>query len=117
MAAMPTLANPTHWQCVVESNRATYRFELFLLNSSSKVDKLARFPKPDEADAKIIALAARERPARILLEFARFPVERVVDRDCVTQTLVQFADLRYTEPGKTRGAFSLELPVECPNQR
>jgi inner membrane protein len=114
MAAMPTLANPTHWQCVVESNRATYRFELFLLNSSSKVDGLARFPKPDEADAKIIALAACERPARILLEFARFPVERVVDRDCVTQTLVQFADLRYTEPGQARGAFSLEVPVECP---
>jgi inner membrane protein len=117
MAAMPTLANPTHWQCVVESNRATYRFELFLLNSSSEVDKLQRFPKPDETDAKIIALAARERPARILLEFARFPVERVVDRDCLTQTLVEFADLRYTEPGKTRGAFSLEVPIECPNRR
>ncbi len=46
--------------------------------------------------------------------FARFPVVEVVGEDCVTQTLVQFADLRYTEPGRDRGTFSLEVPVDCP---
>jgi len=39
----------------------------------------------------------------MFFEFARFPVERVIDSSCATQTLVQFADLRYTEPGKVEG--------------
>jgi len=26
------------------------------------------------------------------------------------------ADLRYTEPGKSTGTFSLELPIDCPLQ-
>jgi hypothetical protein len=40
----------------------------------------------------------------------------VVGADCLTETLVQFADLRYTQPGSSRGTFSLELPVECPTR-
>jgi hypothetical protein len=38
----------------------------------------------------------------------------LADESCATQTLVQLADLRYTEPGTSRGNFSLELPVDCP---
>jgi hypothetical protein len=64
----------------------------------------------------VIALAERDRRAQILLGFARFPMARVVDHDCLTETLVQFADLRYTEPGRSRGNFRVELPVECPPQ-
>jgi hypothetical protein len=62
----------------------------------------------------LMAQVESDRRTRAFLEFARFPVERVAGGDCATQTLVQFADLRYTEPGKSRGNFSLELPVECP---
>jgi hypothetical protein len=114
IAAMPTLANPTHWLCIVESDRALYRFELFLLNRSSEVHNLIQFAKPNASETRVIQLAERDRRAQILLGFSRFPVAEAVDHDCLTETLVQFADLRYTEPGHARGTFSLELPVECP---
>ena len=48
----------------------------------------------------------------MLLGFARFPVARVLPaRD--GGALVQFADLRFTEPGvRSRvGGFSLDVPV------
>jgi len=53
----------------------------------------------------------------VFLGFARFPVLQLADPDCVTRTLVQIADLRYTEPGRSRGTFSLEMPVDCPNEQ
>ena len=114
LVAMPTLANPAHWQSVAETDRAVYRFDLYLLGGAGGTPRVVRFEKPDAASARLIALASKDRRARIFLEFARFPVERVTDADCVTQTLVQFADLRYTEPGRSRGNFSVEVPVECP---
>jgi hypothetical protein len=57
--------------------------------------------------------ALKDRRSQIFMEFARFPVMRI-DPNCVKQTLVQFADLRYTEPGSSRGSFSLDVPVACP---
>ncbi|MFN2517338.1 MAG: hypothetical protein ABR556_14105, partial [Pyrinomonadaceae bacterium] len=76
--------------------------------------ELVRFEKPDPS-ITLVRRASLERPARIFLGFARFPVVRTVGDDCVTQTLVQFADLRYTEPGQSRGTFSLAIPVDCPD--
>ncbi|MCU1267519.1 MAG: hypothetical protein JWM21_3837 [Acidobacteria bacterium] len=112
-AAMPALANPAHWRCVVETNKAVYRFEVYLTSPDRGAVDLVRYAKPDSAEAAVIAQALNDRRTQAFLEFARFPVEKVIG-DCATQTLVQFADLRYTEPGKSRGNFSLELPVECP---
>lgn len=114
IAAMPTLANPAHWRGVVETDRAVYRFEVFLTSPRGESKDLVRYGKPDGIDAAAVALAMKDHRTQAFLEFARFPVERVSGGDCATQTLVQFADLRYTEPGKSRGNFSLELPVECP---
>jgi len=57
---------------------------------------------------------ADERPVQIFLGFARFPVARLADPNCTTETLLQLADLRYTEPGSRRGTFTLEQPVNCP---
>ncbi|HEV7474962.1 MAG TPA: metal-dependent hydrolase [Pyrinomonadaceae bacterium] len=120
VAAMPTLANPNEWVCVMETDRATYKFDLSLVNSPPgeanppSSANIIRYAKPVGAAAEIVANAARDRRSEIFLGFARFPVMRVVGEDCVTQTLVQFADLRYTEPGKGRGTFSLDVPVECP---
>jgi hypothetical protein len=117
VAAMPTAANPTQWICVMETDRATYRFDLSLLQSppaSANPPNLIRYEKPIGSDAKTIAKAEGDSRARIFLGFARFPVMRVTGADCVTQSLVQFADLRYTEPGRGRGTFSLDVPVECP---
>ncbi len=113
IAAMPTLANPLRWSCVFETERATYRFELSLIGSHRR-SKLVRYDKEEPSGNPALAQAIRDSRSQILLEFARFPVVRVTGEDCLTQTLVQFADLRYTEPGRERGTFSLTVPVECP---
>jgi len=112
VAAMPTVANPTAWLCVFETERATYKFDLSLFKADEAVN-LRRFEKPTGRAAELIAEADHDKRAQVFLGFARFPGFRVVDESCATQTLVQFADLRYTEPGNGRGTFSLELPVEC----
>jgi inner membrane protein len=114
VAAMPTVANPVAWLCILETDRATYKFEVSLLPHSGSNDSIARYEKPTGSTAEIITVAERDSRAQIFLGFARFPGIRVVGEDCMRQTLVQFADLRYTEPGNGRGTFSLDLPVECP---
>lgn len=114
VVAMPTAANPTQWVCVMETERATYRFMLSLLRSQLDTTTIVRYEKPAGLTAEAVADAAREERSQIFLGFARFPVVRVLGEDCATQTLVQFADLRYTEPGKGRGTFSLDVPVDCP---
>ena len=114
IAAMPTVANPTEWVCVMETDRATYRFKLSLLRSLPGSANIVRYEKPVGAGAQAMSEAAGDSRSEIFLGFARFPVVRVVGDDCATQTLVQFADLRYTEPGKSNGTFSLDVPVDCP---
>lgn len=116
VAAMPTLANPLRWLSMVETDKATYRFNLNLLGENQTRTTLVRFEKPSGNESIALAQAKREYPAQVFLSFARFPVINVAGDDCLTQTLVQFADLRYTEPGRGRGTFSLEVPVECPVQ-
>jgi inner membrane protein len=110
LAAMPRLANPFRWDCVFETDRATYRFDLGLFDATTP-GKAVRYekPRPDLEYA-----VSQQRPARVFLGFARFPVMQTADPGCVTQTLVQLADLRYTEPGRSRGSFGLELTIDCP---
>jgi inner membrane protein len=115
LAAMPTLANPLRWDCVFETDKATYRFGV-LLNGQPPAERAVRYPKPTGPLATALQEVNGEKPARALLGFARFPVARLADPDCTTQTLLQLADLRYTEPGNSRGAFAVELPVDCPDQ-
>ena len=114
VSAMPTVANPTEWVCLMETNRATYKFNLSLLRNPSAFANMVRYEKPMGLAVEEVAQAARDSRSQVFLGFARFPVVRVVGEDCATQTLVQFADLRYTEPGRARGTFSLDVPVECP---
>ena len=114
LAAMATAANPTGWVCVMKTDRATYRFELSLLGDRQASSAFVRYEDLEGVEAKTVAEAERDYRAQVFLGFARFPVMRVVGEDCVTQTLVQFADLRYTEPGNGRGTFSLDVPVDCP---
>jgi hypothetical protein len=109
---MPTLANPFHWQSVVETDRAAYRFEVYLVGNTD-VTHLIRHERADAATSPLVSKVLDDRRAKIFLEFARFPIARISDADCTTQTIVQLADLRYTEPGSQRGAFALQLPVEC----
>lgn len=111
MAAMPTLADPLRWQCVVDTSRAVYRF--FVSIPGGEMSELSRFEKPEGLAADAVAHAALNEHAQIFLDFARFPAARV-DGNCLSGLLVQFADIRYTEPGTSRrGTFSLSVPVAC----
>jgi len=112
LAAMPTLANPFRWDCVFETAKATYRFNLNL-GSNTPVTRIVRYEKPTGQLDRALKEVSTDRRTQIFLGFARFPVAGLSDEDCTTQTLVQLADLRYTEPGTSRGTFSLELPVDC----
>jgi len=115
LAAMPVLANPLHWRCVVETNRAMFRFELTLgeKNVNEAAREIVRYEKPRGDSLALVERASKDERAAILLDFARFPVARV-EGDCLSHALVQFADLRYTEPGTGgRGNFSLQVPVSC----
>ncbi|MEP6718262.1 MAG: metal-dependent hydrolase [bacterium] len=113
LAAMPTLANPLRWLCIVETERVAYRFELKLGDADSRPAKVVSYQKPDTFSSPAVAQASKDYRAQVFLGFARFPVAQLTDPNCTTQTLVQFADLRYTEPGSNRGTFSLEVPVDC----
>ena len=112
LAAMPTLANPFKWDCVVETNKATYKFNLGLIGEQP-ITKLVRYERPTGELDRALREVSDDRRTQVFLGFARFPVARLSTQDCTAQTLVQLADLRYTEPGTPRGSFSLELPVDC----
>jgi inner membrane protein len=116
-AAMPVAANPFRWLNVAETDAAMYRFVVSSAWDVPAADSrlaLERFEKPTGRNQELVARASQDPRARILLEFARFPFERLEDADCVSQTLVEFADLRYTEPQpRARGNFALTVPVEC----
>jgi len=114
-AAMPTLANPLRWDFVFETDQATYRFPV-ALNSQTPAGRIIRYPKPSGNLAAALDTVSQQKPARVFLGFARFPVAALNNPSCTTQTLVQLADLRYTEPGRSRGTFAVELPVDCPDQ-
>ena len=126
-AAMPMVASPFRWLCVAETDRAMYRFFVgvgpgrFPNDLTAVVDGkgttltgIERYEKLSGRAEQLQSLASRDRRAQILLGFSRFPIARVESDNCIGQTLVQFADLRYTEPGASRGNFSVNIPVECP---
>jgi hypothetical protein len=114
LAAMPSLADPTLWRCVVETDRSTFLFNLDLNGNVGPLSNVVLYQKPSGETAQTVARASRDERARIFLDFARFPVAQPRG-DCLTEAFVQFADLRYTEPVRgARGTFALEVPIECP---
>lgn len=117
LAVMPTLANPFRWDSTFETKDATYRFRLGILEKGRTSDRLVRYPKPEGDLAAAIQQISEDRRLKIFLDFARFPVARLRDPACTTENLVQFADLRYTEPGRQRATFTIDLPVDCRSLR
>jgi len=117
VAATPTLADPTTWRAIAETDRAAYRFDTSLLaNTEGEINaptQLARFEKPQGTAAENAARAVKDERAKIFLDFARFPAVRVETQSCAEELLVQFADLRFAEPGDARrgGNFTLEIPL------
>jgi inner membrane protein len=115
MAVMPTFADPRNWLCVAQTNAATYKFPIRLTNAGRQASTsyAIRYPRVSGDAAEEVAAASADPRAKVLLGFARFPVE-MVEGDCLTGLLVQFADLRYTEPGHSNpGTFGLDLTVSC----
>ena len=51
IAAMPTLANPFQWSCVVETEQAAYRFLLSLTSNDAAVSQLVRHDRADTSDS------------------------------------------------------------------
>ena len=118
-ATMPTEANPFRWESVAETDAAIYKFAVSVVSDSTDINNkgaVTRFEKPAGQEAQLVSVAERDRRAEALLGFARFPLARVSTDNCIGQALVQFADLRYTEPGRGRGNFSVNIPVDCPNR-
>src|SRR6266576_7018793 len=54
VAAMPTVANPTEWACVMETDRAAYKFNLSLLHGRPANPPLVRYEKPWAANSPAI---------------------------------------------------------------
>ncbi|HYX27969.1 MAG TPA: metal-dependent hydrolase [Pyrinomonadaceae bacterium] len=113
-ATMPTEASPFRWQSVVESDVAFYKFAVIVGSDKSSLDDVTKFEKPTGKTEQLVSSAEQDRRAQALLGFARFPLARVNTDNCIGQVLVQMADLRYTEPGRGRGNFSVNIPVDCP---
>lgn len=110
LAAMPELGDPTRWMGLIETDVATYRVNYYW-NNAKPLDQIEKFDKPTGEDARLVDLAKEDPRAKIFMGFSRFP-GIAVQRDCASQTLVQFADLRYTEPaGPKRGSFNLEVKI------
>jgi inner membrane protein len=118
VAAMPTVANPFRWQAMIETDKEVRRFDLLVYRKwKNQIDGSSMiYEKPFDRDAEVVAKVSREDPnVKVFLDFARFPVTKI-EGDCLTELLVQFADLRYTEPTRaSAGNFSISVPVDCDN--
>ena len=119
VAATPVLADPLHWRCLADAERSTFRFDLKLGTLIFEdLRNVVSFDKPVGADEEVVRRASEDAAARVLLDFARFPVARVRRAES-GPWVVQFADLRFTEPGARArvGGFALDVPVEAPAVR
>src|ERR671927_481237 len=114
VAATPVLADPLTWRCLAENERSAARFDMRL--GRGKREELlnpVRYERPAGEDVGLVRRASEDAAARVFLDFARFPVARVL-RDGAGRPVVQFADLRYAEPGQRArvGGFALDVPVD-----
>lgn len=113
VAATPVLADPFTWRCLTENERSTSRFDMRLGRTlPEELGPVTRYERPAGEDEELVRQASEGEAARVLLDFARFPVARV-RRTERAGWVVQFADLRYTEPGSRArvGGFALDVPL------
>jgi inner membrane protein len=119
VAATPVAADPFTWRCMADAERSTFRFNMRLnAVSLESLQNVESFARPEGEEAEAVRRASEDAAARVLLDFARFPVARV-QRAESGRWVVQFADLRFTEPGARArlGGFALDVPVEAPAGR
>lgn len=116
VAATPLPADPRAWRCLAETDRSTFRFDVTLGGvdgSDGGPRNFVAVEKPSGEAASLVARASGVERARVLLDFARFPVARVRRDEAAGGWVVQLADLRFTEPGAGArpGSFALDVPV------
>ena len=118
VAATPVLADPLTWRCLAENDRSIVRFDMRLGTGPEELGGVVRYARPAAEDEEVVRRASEGYDARVLLDFARFPVARVLRADS-GGWVVQFADLRFTEPGSRArpGGFALDVPVGPPAGR
>jgi hypothetical protein len=116
VAAMPTAANPFAWRCVADTDRSTFRFDLRLGEGREDARDLFRVEKPLGEASELVRRASADERARVFLNFARFPVE-LVQHNSDGTPVVDFADLRFTEPGARGRVGGFALEVEVPPER
>jgi len=114
VAATPLPVDPRAWRCLAETDRSTLRFDVTLGGGDS--DEAPRNflaePKPSGEEAAVVARASEDPRARVLLDFARFPVT-LARRDDAGGWVVRIADLRFTQPREERtGSFMLDVQVK-----
>lgn len=117
VAAMPSLADPTRWRVVVETERADYLFNMNVGQTHPDVEKyplVTRHEKLAGVDAERVArLASADERVRIFLDFARFPLARISEPPGESPR-AQLFDVRFAEPGTDprRATFAAEFPLE-----
>ncbi|MFL6285450.1 MAG: metal-dependent hydrolase [Pyrinomonadaceae bacterium] len=113
VAATPLPADPRAWRCLAETDRSTFRFDLMLDGGDEGPRNFVAVEKPSGEAAALVSRASTDARARVLLDFARFPAARV-RRDDAEGWVVQFADMRFTEPGLSArpGSFALDVTVK-----
>jgi inner membrane protein len=113
VAATPLPLDPRAWRCLAETDRSTFRFDV-TLGGDGESDKGPRNfvaePKPSGEAAAVVTRASDDPRARVLLDFARFPVT-LARRNEAGGWVVRIADLRFTEPRARSGSFMLDVPV------
>src|SRR3989442_1539912 len=67
VAAMPTVANPTAWVCVMETDRAAYKFNLSLLHGRPGNPPLVRYEKPWPANSAEMTQALSDSRSQIFI--------------------------------------------------
>lgn len=114
-AAMPTLGHPWRWRAVVDTTGETYRFDLNLLIPGGMLEKggFETFIKPAGQQAATVDAARNDPRATAFLEFSRFPAISI-RRHCSEALLVQFTDLRFSEPDNNTedNSFKVNVVVE-----
>lgn len=114
VAATPVLADPFTWRCLAENEQLTVRFDMRLgQGRPEELRNLVFYQRHAGEEAEAVRRAAEDPDARVLLDFARFPVARVRRLE-PGGWVVQFADLRFTEPrARARpGGFALDVTVD-----
>ncbi|HVF44274.1 MAG TPA: metal-dependent hydrolase [Pyrinomonadaceae bacterium] len=114
VAATPLPVDPLAWRCLAETDRSTFRFDVTLGVGGESGEGPRNFiaeSKPSGEAAAVAARASDDPRARVLLDFARFPVT-LVRGDEAGGWVVRIADLRFTEPRAPSGSFVLDVTVK-----